>query len=119
MRPRWRGRFPAPVREAVNWAAEVSGPAFIEVMGARPFVRDLHAMTHREIAGDSQADGGAGYMIQDESTGAIRIAINPTLSPRRAVEVWIEEQVHALDPELEEPPVRNILVPAIARRIGL
>lgn len=106
-------KFDAQNRRAIRMIARESGPAFLEHLGAEPFIEVIHAMTQDEIDGDSLGDGGAGYM--ELRGNRIKIAINPNLTPRRTAEVWIEEQVHAIAPELSENIVRNHYVPVIFR----
>lgn len=118
MRVRFRDghKFPGELRRAIRAYAAASDQAFLEVMGATAPVLDVHPMTPDEVAIDSAAGGGDGYM-QLMTNGDVRVAIRPGVSPYRGVEVWTEEQVHALRPDLSERAVRGTYVPAIVNKV--
>jgi len=118
MRVRFKdaSKFSPEVRRAIRGFARRSDAAFLEVMGATAPVLDIYPMTQAEVAEDMTAGGGDGYMALLED-GGVRIAIRPGVSPYRAVEVWTEEQVHALRPDLSERSVRGDYVPAIVARV--
>jgi len=108
--------FSPQVKEAVRAFAAQSNEAFIKVMGAEAPVGVVHAMTPEEIAEDTASGGGDGYMDLLPG-GAIRVAMRPGVTPYRAIEIWTEEQVHALRPDLSEREVRSRCVPAIVNRV--
>ncbi len=113
------GKFSRAELKAMRDIERDSRDAFEEILGFRPFVETIHAMTQSEIAHDSGNDGGAGYMeIRQMGTKhpQIKIAIAPGLGARRTKEVWVEEQAHAIAPELSERIVRGTVVPEIMRR---
>ena len=111
--------FSRSERQAMREIERDSRDAFVEILGFRPFVETIHAMTAYEIAHDSGRDGGAGYMEIRQARSRypqIKIAIAPGLGARRTKEVWVEEQAHAIAPELSERMVRGTVVPEIMRR---
>ena len=115
-RPYARHDFPELTKNVLRGFVARSDDAFMEVMGAPPPIVDVHAMTPAEVRRDEAIGGGDGYMHIDR-TGRIRVAIRPDVDPYRACEVWVEEQVHALAPELSEHVVRTQYVPEITRKI--
>lgn len=118
MRVRFRDghKFPGQVRRAIRAFAASSDPAFLDVMGATAPILDVFPMTPDEVAEDTAAGGGDGYM-QILEDGKIRVAIRPGVTPYRSVEVWTEEQVHALRPDLSEAAVRGTYVPKIVNKV--
>ena len=111
--------FSRSERQAMREIERDSRDAFVEILGFRPFVETIHAMTPEEVAQDSGRDGGAGYMEIRQARSRhpkIKIAIAPGLGARRTKEVWVEEQAHAIAPELSERMVRGTVVPEIMRR---
>ena len=109
-------KFPGPVRQAIRAFARKSDAAFLEVMGASAPILDVHPMTPDEVEEDTAAGGGDGYM-QILPSGKVRVAIRPGVTPYRACEVWTEEQVHALRPDLSESVVRGYYVPTIVKKV--
>ena len=111
--------FSESERKAMKQIERDSRDAFVEILGFRPFVETIHAMTPEEVNQDSGRDGGAGYMEIRQARSRypkIKIAIAPGLGARRTKEVWVEEQAHAIAPELSERMVRGTVVPEIMRR---